>query len=104
MTGLRQYAWPGNVRELRQTIERCVLMAEGKTLTAADLPSNIRHGMPDTEVVTVKGRCCPTDGPLWRRRRRKRNESWCSTALRSPAGASPMPPEGPGTAAASSTA
>jgi two-component system NtrC family response regulator len=31
------YAWPGNVRELENRIKRAVIMAEGKSVTAADL-------------------------------------------------------------------
>jgi two-component system NtrC family response regulator len=31
------YAWPGNVRELENRIKRAVIMADGKTVTAADL-------------------------------------------------------------------
>ena len=31
------YRWPGNVRELENRIKRSVIMAEGKTITAADL-------------------------------------------------------------------
>jgi two-component system NtrC family response regulator len=31
------YGWPGNVRELENRIKRAVIMAEGKTVTAADL-------------------------------------------------------------------
>jgi DNA-binding NtrC family response regulator len=34
---LQRYPWPGNVRELRNTVERAMLLAEGDTLTAADL-------------------------------------------------------------------
>jgi two-component system, NtrC family, response regulator len=36
------YGWPGNVRELENRIKRAVIMADGKTVTAADLdlPSN----------------------------------------------------------------
>jgi two-component system, NtrC family, response regulator len=36
------YAWPGNVRELENRLKRAVIMADGKTVTAADLdlPSN----------------------------------------------------------------
>jgi two-component system NtrC family response regulator len=31
------YAWPGNVRELENRIKRAVIMADGKTVTVADL-------------------------------------------------------------------
>jgi two-component system NtrC family response regulator len=31
------YAWPGNVRELENRIKRAVIMADGKSVTAADL-------------------------------------------------------------------
>ncbi|MDY6972466.1 MAG: sigma-54 dependent transcriptional regulator [Thermodesulfobacteriota bacterium] len=38
---LMQYSWPGNVRELENTIERAVLLATGRWITPAGLPSNI---------------------------------------------------------------
>jgi DNA-binding NtrC family response regulator len=38
---LRLYEWPGNVRELRNVIERCLVLAEGDTLTVDDLPAEI---------------------------------------------------------------
>jgi len=31
------YAWPGNVRELENRIKRAVIMADGKSVTIADL-------------------------------------------------------------------
>lgn len=34
---MRQYLFPGNVRELQYTMERAVIMAEGKELSAGDL-------------------------------------------------------------------
>ncbi|MDO8446580.1 MAG: sigma-54 dependent transcriptional regulator [Deltaproteobacteria bacterium] len=46
MNLLMDYHWPGNVRELENTIERCVLLSEGKAITAAVLPPEIREGMP----------------------------------------------------------
>jgi two-component system, NtrC family, response regulator len=37
MDVLLKHPWPGNVRELENRISRAVIMAEGKTVTAADL-------------------------------------------------------------------
>ncbi len=34
---LRMYSWPGNVRELKSVMERAHIMADGETITAADL-------------------------------------------------------------------
>jgi formate hydrogenlyase transcriptional activator len=34
---LEQYPWPGNVRELQNVIERAVLLAAGRAITADDL-------------------------------------------------------------------
>ncbi|HEX5723823.1 MAG TPA: sigma-54 dependent transcriptional regulator [Longimicrobiaceae bacterium] len=38
---LLAYEWPGNVRELRNAIERAVVLAEGDTIEAADLPPSV---------------------------------------------------------------
>jgi two-component system response regulator AtoC len=35
---LTTYQWPGNIRELRNVLERAVLLANGGTITAGDLP------------------------------------------------------------------
>ena len=37
LAAIEAYAWPGNVRELENRIKRAVIMAEGKSVTAADL-------------------------------------------------------------------
>jgi DNA-binding NtrC family response regulator len=34
---LEEYSWPGNVRELQNTIERAVILSDGKVIRAADL-------------------------------------------------------------------
>lgn len=39
---LNRYDWPGNIRELENTIERAILLSQGKTLKISDLPDNIR--------------------------------------------------------------
>ena len=43
MNALIAHPWPGNVRELRNTIEEMVVLAQGRLLTAADLPPNVRN-------------------------------------------------------------
>lgn len=40
---LEQYHWPGNVRELENTIERAVILAEGKKITPDHLAIRIRR-------------------------------------------------------------
>jgi PAS domain S-box-containing protein len=42
------YAWPGNVRELRNAIEHSVVMSQGREITPADLPAEIREGTAPT--------------------------------------------------------
>ena len=37
LAAIDSYAWPGNVRELENRIKRAVIMADGKTVSAADL-------------------------------------------------------------------
>jgi Nif-specific regulatory protein len=39
---LAGYTWPGNVRELENTIERLVVMSNGKSVELADLPINLK--------------------------------------------------------------
>ncbi len=39
---LRSYDWPGNVRELRNAIERAVVVQQGGTISATDLPDRVR--------------------------------------------------------------
>lgn len=41
MEVLCSYRWPGNVRELRNIVERMVVLAEGDTITVADLPPEV---------------------------------------------------------------
>jgi transcriptional regulator with GAF, ATPase, and Fis domain len=43
---LTRYSWPGNIRELQNVIERAVVLAEGETVTPADLPIDLQNGMP----------------------------------------------------------
>lgn len=43
---LMDYSWKGNVRELENLIQRLVVMTEGETITASDLPPYILHQEP----------------------------------------------------------
>ncbi len=38
---LEQYSWPGNVRELENVLERATAFCEGKSVTPADLPTEL---------------------------------------------------------------
>jgi len=38
---LQEYRWPGNVRELENVIERAVILSEGATVTARELPPKL---------------------------------------------------------------
>ena len=42
------HAWPGNVRELRNVIERAALIANGDTITTAELPATSGSGLLET--------------------------------------------------------
>lgn len=46
MRHLLHYPWPGNVRELENTVERMVILAAGRELTAEDLPDRLRGTLP----------------------------------------------------------
>jgi DNA-binding NtrC family response regulator len=40
---LQTYAWPGNVRELENVIQRAIIVAQGESIRAEDLPLNMRE-------------------------------------------------------------
>lgn len=50
------YPWPGNVREMENTIERCVIISEGKKIDVEDFPLHIQtivaEGVESSEEVT----------------------------------------------------
>jgi Nif-specific regulatory protein len=39
---LVDYFWPGNVRELENTVERLVVMSDGRVISPSDLPVNLK--------------------------------------------------------------
>lgn len=52
---LYEYSWPGNVRELENTIERAMVLADGDTLLAADLPERIREARDPVQTQLSSG-------------------------------------------------
>ena len=40
---LKAFSWPGNIRQLENVIERAVIVAEGPTITAAELPDEVKN-------------------------------------------------------------
>jgi len=40
---LRSYAFPGNIRELKNLVERILVLAAGREITAADLKPHLRQ-------------------------------------------------------------
>ncbi|RMG95032.1 MAG: sigma-54-dependent Fis family transcriptional regulator [Deltaproteobacteria bacterium] len=43
---LQRYRWPGNVRELRNVVERALVLGDGPTLEADDLPPELHKAAP----------------------------------------------------------
>ncbi|HKQ71002.1 MAG TPA: sigma-54 dependent transcriptional regulator [Polyangiaceae bacterium] len=52
---LVEYAWPGNVRELENTVERAMVLSEGDTLVASDLPERVREARDPVQVQLASG-------------------------------------------------
>jgi DNA-binding NtrC family response regulator len=51
---LRRHHWPGNVRELRNIIQRAAIMADGKRITAVELPGATPTGIESVPPDTVE--------------------------------------------------
>jgi two-component system NtrC family response regulator/two-component system response regulator HydG len=47
LNALLAHDWPGNVRELENAIERAVVLAQTREITADDLPPSLRGARPD---------------------------------------------------------
>ncbi|WP_438483104.1 sigma-54-dependent transcriptional regulator [Oleiharenicola lentus] len=51
---MKNYAWPGNVRELDHSVERGVLMSQGKVIRAGDLGLNAGQTAPRLDDMTIE--------------------------------------------------
>lgn len=51
---LVQYEWPGNIRELENVIQGAVILADGESITPADLPEHIQQLEEDTMAGPVE--------------------------------------------------
>ena len=49
---LNRHRWPGNVRELQNRVQRAVIMAEGKRVTASDM--ELTDALEDVPPQTLK--------------------------------------------------
>ncbi|MCB9584085.1 MAG: sigma-54-dependent Fis family transcriptional regulator [Polyangiaceae bacterium] len=52
---LVDYPWPGNVRELENAIEQAVVLAEGDTLSATDLPLSLPNTQDNALKLMIPG-------------------------------------------------
>ncbi len=54
LEAMKNYAWPGNVRELDHSVERGVLMTQGKVVRAPDLGLNAGQSAPRLEDMSLE--------------------------------------------------
>jgi DNA-binding NtrC family response regulator len=52
---LTRYSWPGNVRELKNALERSLVLASDEAIGPAQLPEEIRSGVPLTAGAQTSG-------------------------------------------------
>jgi len=58
---LRQYSWPGNLRELKNVVERILIVAPGRVVSAEDIPQLSGEPSTDTEPAGVHARTALRD-------------------------------------------
>ncbi|MBL9217708.1 MAG: sigma-54-dependent Fis family transcriptional regulator [Opitutaceae bacterium] len=54
LEAMRNYSWPGNVRELDHSVERGVLMSQGKVVRAPDLGLNAGQSAPRLDDMSLE--------------------------------------------------
>ena len=60
MDVLKRYRWRGNIRELRNTIERLIIMTEGDTIDAPDLPESVKSDKGAPRTAAAAGPAAPS--------------------------------------------
>lgn len=61
---LESYDWPGNVRELRNTMERAVLLAGARPISAVHLPEKLRLKRSEAPQKPPKPAATPAQEPI----------------------------------------
>ena len=59
MDVLKRYRWRGNIRELRNTVERLIIMTEGDTIDAPDLPESLKSDKNAPRPAAAVGPAVP---------------------------------------------
>ncbi len=54
MALLTNYSWPGNVRQLRATVERLVILAQGREIAPRQLPEEIHREAEPSQVLKIR--------------------------------------------------
>lgn len=54
LDALTACSWPGNIRQLENAIERAVVLADGDSITRADLPPEVLAASPSADRVTLR--------------------------------------------------
>ncbi|HUP38748.1 MAG TPA: sigma-54 dependent transcriptional regulator [Vicinamibacterales bacterium] len=57
---LRRYRWRGNIRELRNTMERLIIMTEGESIDAPDLPESLKSDKGASRPAAAAGPAAPS--------------------------------------------
>jgi len=58
---LRRYSWPGNLRELKNVVERILIVAPGRVVSAEDIPQLSGEPSTDTEPAGAHARTALRD-------------------------------------------
>ncbi|MBY0524075.1 MAG: sigma 54-interacting transcriptional regulator [Gemmataceae bacterium] len=63
LVALKGFSWPGNIRQLENVMERAVVMAEGTTITLAELPTELLSFEEHEKLATTAAKTRNGDEP-----------------------------------------